>query len=133
MSPYIILTILKLPEQSFGYYFSFMGVAYMLGSILGAKIVVRIGNEKSLYFGHTISVLGGGILVLWYIISGTTAYGFVMPMLPIGIGGTMALGASLSCALEPFKELSGSAAALLGSLQMAITSIVGAFAVGHGV
>jgi DHA1 family bicyclomycin/chloramphenicol resistance-like MFS transporter len=133
MSPYIILTILKLPEKSFGFYFAFMGVAIMLGSLIGAKMVVRIGNEKSLYIGHFIAALGGALLLVWYCIYGTTIFGFVIPMLPIGIGATITLGAAVSSGLEPFKEWSGSAAALLGFIQYIIASIVGTLAVGYSV
>jgi DHA1 family bicyclomycin/chloramphenicol resistance-like MFS transporter len=133
MSPYIILTILRLPEKNFGFYFAFMGVAVMIGSIIGAQMVVRVGNEKSLYIGHFIALLGGALLLVWYFIYGTTIYGFVIPMLPIGIGATITLGAAVSSALEPFKEWSGSAAALLGFIQFIIASIVGTLAVGYSV
>lgn len=133
LSPYIILTMLHLGKKMFGLYFAFMGVAFMVGSFLGARTVGWIGRHNNILLGHFIAFIGGAWLVIWYLSSGLHLYGFLLPMLPIGIGGTLSLGSATSSALEPFSEIAGLATALLGFIQATVAAITGTIAVGHGV
>lgn len=129
LSPHILLVRLDVPIQKFGLYFAFMGISLLLGSSLGAYWVTRLGLRKTVLYGNVIAFLGGVLSVMWYLSAGQTIYSFVVPMLPIGIGGTVTLGACAAACLDPFAKLAGKATALLGFMQALVASLVGSTAV----
>jgi DHA1 family bicyclomycin/chloramphenicol resistance-like MFS transporter len=133
ISPIVLLEILHLPKETFGLYFSFMGVSYMIGSFIGGKLSQSLSVRSMLILGHSIAVLGGVFSLIWHHYYGLSALGFVIPMLPIGIGGTLCLGASTSGALEPFPKSAASATAMFGLIQSLTAASVGAIVVSLGV
>ncbi len=124
-SPYLIIEQLHIPEVKFGFYFAFMGISYLIGSVLSGICVGRIGIFKTVLSGFFISLLGGIIMLIWYLFSGLTVNNFIWPMLLIGIGGSFGVGAGTAGAMEPFGQKAGSAAALNGASRFASAAVIG--------
>ena len=116
----------------FGVYFAFMGCSLLVGVISG-QIVGRLGVYRTVMLGNSIALFGGLLMAAWYLCFGLTIAGFVVPMLPLGIGGTMAMGSGVSGAMEPFAKFSGAASATLGFIQFGLSGLIGAMAAGNHV
>lgn len=125
ISPVIILQLLHLPELVYGYYFAFMGASFMLGSILCATVVSRLGIYKTCLLGFIISFTGGLWALIWHCLYGLSIHNFVYPMLFMGIGGVFNMSAGGAGAMTPFGHRSGSAAALSQSMRFLFAGLIG--------
>ena len=92
MSPIILIKLLHIPEAHFGYYFCFMGFSFFIGSILSVLILERLKIYKTTLLGFIITLLGGAIMLIWHALYGLTLNAFILPMVLIGIGGTLSMG-----------------------------------------
>lgn len=125
MSPYVIITLLHIPEAHYGYYFAFMGVSLFAGSVLAGKIVARLGIYKLCLAGFLLSFMGGLIMAGWYWATGLSIANFIWPMLLIGIGGAFQFGVGTAGSMEPFEENAGAAAGLGGAFRFAFLALTG--------
>lgn len=133
ISPYLIMTELHIPALDYGYYFFFMGISFFIGSLFSAFLVKRIGIYNTVITSFFISLSGGILMTVWYFKTGLTIDNFVWPMLLIGIGGTLGLGAGSGGAMEPFGDKAGAAAAVSGFLRFAFSAVLGTIVVGKTV
>lgn len=129
MSPFIIIRLLHISELNYGYYFCFMGISFFIGSFISGFILNKIGIFNAVVLGFFITLIGGVLMASWYFLNGLSINNFIWPMLLIGIGGTISMGAGAGGAMTPFTENIGSAAAINGSIRFVFSAIVGIFAV----
>lgn len=127
ISPFILMKMLHVSEQHFGWFFAFMGVSFLLGSLISSQVVGKIGVCHTVMMGNAIALVGGLVMLAWYYGIGFSINSFVWPMLPIGIGGTIAMGAGASGAMQPFKLFPGAASATLGCTEFFLAAIIGGF------
>lgn len=124
-SSIILIKLLDVPIQYFGYYFALIGIVFFLGSLLSAYLTSHIGLYKSVFLG-SILLIGGGVWMLgWELIHGLTIWGFMVPMMLTGLGGAIFVGGGAAGSLEHFKEMAGTASALLGASQFVFAFFVG--------
>lgn len=130
-SPVILIKVLHVPEILYGYYFCFMGVSFFLGSLLSGILVSRLGIYYSVITGFIITLMGGIWMLVWHMMFGLSVNNFVWPMLVIGTGGIFTMGAATAGAMMPFKQYSGFASALGGSLKFIFAGIIGLIIANH--
>lgn len=128
VSPHILITILHVPETHFGYYFAIIGIMFFIGSIGAAKLNLQLGINKVALLGSTLFFLSGVIMMLWTMLIGTSLWSFLIPTALAGIGGAFMMGAGAGGALEPFPDIAGTAAALLGASEFLLATLVGELA-----
>ncbi len=130
ISSFILMQLLHVPEAKFGLYFAFMGASFFVGSLISGQVVGKLGVYRTVMMGNAIALLGGIIMVTWFELYGLSVAGFVIPMLPIGIGGTICMGSGASGAMEPFSAFPGAASATMGCMEFLLSAIIGAIAAG---
>jgi DHA1 family bicyclomycin/chloramphenicol resistance-like MFS transporter len=121
----VLINILHVPVEWFGYCFAFGVSGYMIGTILcrrllptfGAAITLRIGSSLSLAAGALfLAAIGFGIahwaLVTMAIFLTMFAHGVNFPV-------------SQSGSVTPFPQQAGTAAGLMGALYMSVAFGVG--------
>jgi hypothetical protein len=124
-SPFIIIELLGVPINQFGYYFAAFGGVIALGGLIGGKCVEKIGIQLTMRVGLGL-MMGGGILMLsWHYLYALSLGGFLIPMVVACMGGMFLIGASASVALEPFGAIAGTASAAFGAMEFGISAIVG--------
>lgn len=124
-SPYIIINLIKVPLQYFGYCFFMVGLTFFIGSLISAKTAERWGTHKTIIWGSSIMLFAGALMFVWYETAGLSLAQFLIPCMIAGIGGALIMGAGLAGAMEPFGHLAGSAAALAGSLEFLGSGLIG--------
>jgi len=130
VSPYIIITVLHVPSEHFGIYFSVLGVTLIIGSLLCGRLVQKCGVIKTLIFGILCILIGGISMTIWYLALGLSLGGFLIPFAIAGFGAALAIGAGQGGAMEPFPMIAGTAAALFGAIEFTCCGI-GGFIVLH--
>ena len=117
-APFVLIDLMGVPTQSFGFYQAAIVVAYFLGSMAASGTVGRYGPEP-LIKGGLLLVAGGGLLM--FALANVTA---PTPVLLTAAMIVFAIGLGLVFASAPIRAMDcaptgrGPSAAMLGSMQM---------------
>ena len=121
----VLIRILQVPTEWFGYCFAFGVSGYMLGTIVCRRLLPTFGPAITLRIGSTLS-LGSGALFLaaagfglahWTLVTGAV----FLTMLAHGVNFPVSQAGSVT----PFPQQAGTAAGLMGALYMCVAFAVG--------
>jgi DHA1 family bicyclomycin/chloramphenicol resistance-like MFS transporter len=127
-TPFVLIRVLGIPTEHYGYYFAFGVLGYLGGTLLCRRMIGRIGLQRALEIGTIIGLIGGlGFLAA--ALGGFSSAALVVAaqfvvMVAHGINFPSAQAGSLA----PFPEKAGAAAGLFGFISM-----LGAFFTGMAV
>ncbi|WP_413113020.1 multidrug effflux MFS transporter [Thaumasiovibrio sp. DFM-14] len=114
-APMWLMNELGISMEAFTGWFGINAALNILGGFIVAPVLMdRFGTRKALYIGLML-IISGGFLMLN---GGVTPWWFMLPIFINSVGFAIVLGASAGKALAPFGDKAGTAAALLGLLQM---------------
>ena len=124
-SSLVLIRVLGVPTQYYGYCHAFSVLGYLWGTIACRRLLSRIGLARTLTVGTTLS-LAGGLAFLGLVLAGAIHWTVVLG----GMFVTMsAHGISNSCAqvgaVAPFPQQAGAAAGLMGFFTMVAALLVG--------
>jgi DHA1 family bicyclomycin/chloramphenicol resistance-like MFS transporter len=124
-SSMVLIKVLQVPTELFGYCFAFAVSGYMTGTIACRKLLPRFGPDATLRIG-SIASLCAGALFLVAVAAGllhwiTVVAAMFMTMFAHGINFPV----SQSGSVTPFPRQAGTAAGLMGALYMAVAFTVG--------
>jgi len=123
-SSYIIINLLNIPEQHFGFYFATIGIAFFLSSLFCGHITQGLGAYRTVLIGGFLMGLAGLSMFFWYQTFGLSIWGFMGPMMIMSLGGAFVMGAGAGGAIAPFPEMAGTASALFGCLQFVFAFLI---------
>jgi MFS transporter, DHA1 family, multidrug resistance protein len=129
-SSFVFVDILGLKPQTYGLCFATIVLGYMSGTLAGGRLTRRLGIERMVRFGGWIAAAGGLILacVIWT--EGASVPGILLPTMVYMVGTGLILPNAMAGAIGPFAGIAGTAAALLGFIQMGLAAGIGV-AIGH--
>lgn len=127
MTPYII-TYLGFPISKIYIMFGSAGIAFLLGSLFAGGIVNALGVHKTAILGVILVFMAGSLSLGIYLIYGLSLWGFFAPCFFATFGCALVVGTGASGAMEPFYEMAGVAAALFGTMEFALSGIIGSIA-----
>ncbi|MCR9257120.1 MAG: multidrug effflux MFS transporter [Alphaproteobacteria bacterium] len=118
-SPDHFIGVMGYPPSLFGFLPMVPAASYLLGAFLASRIAADPRRFTVFYQGSACFVLAGGVGTLacallghqdiWPVMLFVSLYG-------IGMGGILPLG--VTGAMQPFRRQAGTAAAVLGAMQM---------------
>lgn len=127
---WVVIELLGVPAQHFGYTFMLTVSGYMGGAFLSARLVARIGLQRTLLAGVAISLLGS-LAMLALAASGSV---MLLPVLGAVVLSFLGSGLSLSNAqmgaISEFPMSAGGASAVFGFFQNVLGASAG-WVVGH--
>lgn len=129
-SSYVLIHLLDVPVDIFGYYFGFVVIGFIVGTLIGPRITGRFGLEAALRIGTVFPVIGGSILMGLTVMDILHPLAIVFPMVIYNMGVGMVMPQSQAAAIHPFPEKAGAAAALTGCLLLGLAALTG-FLVAH--
>jgi DHA1 family bicyclomycin/chloramphenicol resistance-like MFS transporter len=114
----------------FGLIFAVTALGYLVGTLLAAKLVTRIGLERTIVYGAVALCAGGAIMTAAVALDLTNPLALAIPagLYIVGLGLTMPQ--AMAGALTPFPARAGAASSLLGFVQQIVASTAGILA-GH--
>ena len=127
MTPYII-TYLGFPISKIYVMFGSAGIAFLLGSLFAGVIVNALGVHKTAIMGVICVFMAGLLSLSIYLIYGLSLWGFFAPCFFATFGCALVVGTGASGAMEPFYEMAGVAAALFGTMEFALSGVIGSVA-----
>lgn len=124
-TPFVLIKVLGVPTQYYGYLFAFGVCGYLGGTLICRKLLGKIGIPRVLALGTTVGLFGGlGFLALvladvrhWTLVVAAqfivmTAHGINFPCTQSG-------------SLAPFPQKAGAAAGLFGCITMYAALLAG--------
>jgi len=124
-SSFVLQDLYGLSPLLFGLVFAAATLGYGLGTLLAARLVVRIGIDRTIVCGGVALAVGGLAMAAAIALGATSPAALAVPMALYLCGLGLAMPQSMAGALMPFPERAGAASSLLGFLQQATASAVG--------
>jgi MFS transporter, DHA1 family, multidrug resistance protein len=124
-SSFVLQDLYGLSPLLFGLVFAAATLGYGLGTLLAARLVVRIGIDRTIVCGGLALAAGGLAMAAAIALGATSPAALAVPMALYLCGLGLAMPQSMAGALMPFPERAGAASSLLGFLQQATASAIG--------
>ena len=124
-SSFVLQDLYGLSPLLFGLVFAAATLGYGLGTLLAARLVVRIGIDRTIVCGGVALAAGGLAMAAAIALGATSPAALAAPMALYLCGLGLAMPQSMAGALMPFPERAGAASSLLGFLQQATASAIG--------
>lgn len=125
ISSVIIIEILKVKQEIFGYYFASFGLVLIIGGILAGNIAYKRGHRKTIMYGIILMLLGGTSMIITNLLWGLHLWLFLPTMVIACLGAVFCIGSGAAGAMEPFPDFAGTAAAAFQAGEFLFASIVG--------
>jgi DHA1 family bicyclomycin/chloramphenicol resistance-like MFS transporter len=123
---FVLQDLYGLTPFTFGLAFAATAAGYMTGAVLAARIVSRIGLERTIGLGACALALGGLVMSLALALAPLSVLSLILPMAIYTAGIGLVLPQSFAGALTPFPERAGAASSLIGFVQQMSAAIIGA-------
>ena len=123
---FVLQGIYGLSALAFGFTFAIGAAGYMTGATLAARLVLRLGLDRTMGLGVTALAAGGlgaAVVVAAHVADGVWLV-VAMAIYLAGLG--LAMPQAMASALTPFPDRAGTAAALMGLVQQTAAAIVAA-------
>lgn len=125
-SAFLLQNVYKLTAFEFGFVFALGSAGFLLGSNIGARIVVRLGIDFVIGIGAMLASIGGAAFLASLYIGFASSLAVVLPMTIYLTGLGMVLPQSVAGAMTPFPERAGAASSLFGFIQQTVAALCGA-------
>jgi len=123
---FVLQNLYGLTPFNFGVAFALGSVGYMTGTALAARLVIKVGLDRTIGIGACACAAGGLIMMAAVALGLASAASLVVPMAIFLAGLGMVLPQSFAGAMTPFPERAGAASALLGFVQQTLAALCGA-------
>ena len=128
---FVLQGIYGLSAMAFGFTFAIAAAGYMTGATLAARLVLRLGLDRTMGLGVTALAAGGlgaAAVVAAHVADGVWLV-VAMAVYLAGLG--LAMPQAMASALTPFPDRAGTAAALMGVVQQTAAAVVAAVVGGY--
>ncbi len=125
----IVLGGYGVKPQHLGWYIMTAPLPYILGNLMAARLVHRLGDRGLMVVGHGITVTGLGLTLALALAGVNSPLALVLPLTLMGAGHGLLMPPTLGGAVGVIPALAGSAAAVAGLMQQFIGAF-GGYAVG---
>jgi DHA1 family bicyclomycin/chloramphenicol resistance-like MFS transporter len=127
--PHLMINVLHRPADEYGLYFGLISITFMAGNFLTGRLSQRIGLDRMLRIGVGVN-LPAGLTMLALALAGFFGpLSLFLPMAAIALGNGLCQPNATAGAIATNPRLAGSAAGLLGMVQM-LSAAVTTFLIG---
>lgn len=123
---FVLQNLYGLTPFNFGVAFALGSIGYMAGSAIAARLVVRLGLDRTIGIGACALTAGGLGMMVSVALGLTSAVSLVLPVAIYLAGLGMVLPQSIAGAMTPFPERAGAASSLFGFVQQGLAAACGA-------
>jgi len=121
-TPYIVVETMARGSNVYGTYFILNALGYMLGNFAMSRLAVRVGTQTMVRRGLMISFVGTGAALALSVSPWWSPLALFLPLAINAVGNGMTIPGATAEALSARPELAGSAAGLLGAVQLGFSA-----------
>jgi len=126
---HIIITLMERSSAEYGVWFAISSIGYMSGNFAASRLSTRLGVERMIWWGIGIEALGVLIalpLAIWAMPLGPAI--IFGPQLIVNFGNGLLLPGVIAGAVSVRPQAAGTAAGIVGFMQMSIGAAVAQYA-----
>ena len=124
-SPFVFIELYGVAPQNYGYLFGLNIVGLVVGSLVNARLVMRVGALRMLTAGATIVAVAGVFLLAAGLSQVGGLLGLVIPLF-FFVGSLSLIGANaIAIASTDFSHHAGTVAAVFGAAQFGFGAVTG--------
>lgn len=127
-SSYLVMEVLKLEAEVFGYTFAFVVLGFIGGAFLSARLAAKLGLDATLGWGMAVLGVAAGLVVVFWWLDWVYVWTLMPAMLLVFAAGGLTLANSQAGAVSLFRSTAGSASAIFGLFQISTAGLTGALA-----
>lgn len=124
-APFVIISYYGFAAEQFGLFFTVVVMGFIIGSLVGGRLVMHLGIDRLLNYGSSIVALMGMVMLLLAQLEAPSIWTIILPQSLYMIGVGLVMPQAMAGALGPFPHMAGSASALFGFMQMGLSAMVG--------
>lgn len=124
-SSFVFQNLYGMSSVGFGLVFGICALAYVSGTLIGQRLLQRLGVAAALGIGCAFLAVGGIAMVLALAVGFDRPLGIIIPSMIYMAGVGQAMPQAMAGALMPFSKGAGAASSLLGFTQMVFSASVG--------
>jgi DHA1 family bicyclomycin/chloramphenicol resistance-like MFS transporter len=121
-SAFVFVSVLGESERGFGLMFGAVMLGNITGSVLGSRLVRRLGIERMVRIGTSLMVLAGIALGGLALAGAGHPLAIIVPMFVYMVSFMLTMPPATAGALTPFPAIAGSASSLLAFCQFVAAS-----------
>lgn len=123
-APYIVVEIMGHGSHVYGAYFILNALGYMIGNFAMSRRVVQVGTARMIRIGLIISTIATTVGLVLSFTPWWSPLTLFLPLAFNALGNGLTIPGSTAAALSAKPELAGSAAGLMGALQLGSSALV---------
>ena len=129
-APFVMQGLYAMTPVAFGAAYAVGAAGYMVGAYVAARVVMRLGLDRTVGMGAVI-MAAGGLAMAASVALGLSSVAWLVGTMTIYLAGMgLVLPQTQAGALTPFADRAGTASSLLGFAQQSSAAIAAA-AIGH--
>jgi len=129
-APFVMQGLYAMTPVAFGATYAVGAAGYMVGAYVAARVVMRLGLDRTVGMGAVI-MAAGGLAMAASVALGLSSVAWLVGTMTIYLAGMgLVLPQTQAGALTPFADSAGTASSLLGFAQQSSAAIAAA-AIGH--
>ena len=129
-APFVMQGLYAMTPVAFGAAYAVGAAGYMVGAYVAARVVMRLGLDRTVGMGAVI-MAAGGLAMAASVAHGLSSVAWLVGTMTIYLAGMgLVLPQTQAGALTPFADSAGTASSLLGFAQQSSAAIAAA-AIGH--
>jgi DHA1 family bicyclomycin/chloramphenicol resistance-like MFS transporter len=122
---FVLIQFLGVKPTLFGMYFLANVVGYVTGNLVTARVAHAWSPNTLFKTGIAIALVPGMLMVLFAWLKWYHPLLIVLPAMFVTLGIGLVLPQSMALALKPYPHMAATASALMGFIQMSVSSIAG--------
>ena len=122
---FVLMGALGLAAWQFSLQFTFAVLGYVLGTLVTARLVTRVGIDRLLRIGTVMSAAAGTGMAALALSGVHTVAAIILPYFVYMVACGLNQPSALAGAIGPFPKIAGTASALMGFLQLACGAVAG--------
>ncbi|AMJ59303.1 multidrug effflux MFS transporter [Bosea sp. PAMC 26642] len=122
-APYIVVETMGRGPDVYGTYFILNAFGYMVGNFAMSRLAVRLGTRRMVRLGLVISCVALTVALGLSLSPSWSPLGLFLPLAVNAIGNGLTIPGSTAEALSAKPELAGSAAGLMGAIQLGSSAL----------
>lgn len=123
-APFLTVNIMGRSAVEYGLWFILVSLGYMAGNFLSGRYSELIGNDRMVLYGNSMTLLGASLTLLLALMGIFTPLALFAPMLLCALGNGLTIPNGTIRAISIDSRLVGTAAGLLGFLQMGVSAVI---------
>ncbi len=127
-APYVGTEILGLSPEQLGLSFGIMPMGYLIGNFFTGRFGQGLGIAFLIVAGGVLSLIGIGLISVFWLLGIKTAFVFFSCTIFVGIGNGLTMPSATSGLLSVKPELAGSASGLGAATQIFMGAVLSALA-----